>query len=184
MAWELGTLGAGNHNPSFSVWLWGGGITSAQAGPSGHLGFSLLDFLPEVITASPRGIFPLTRFESDEASNQYYLSRNICNYPIPDGVAVVNEALMWLFWVWIQLRWHHRALGHLCHECLADPTEEKNMLINYLNGVDGQGLTYGPTVMDEEPKWHVAQERRSHMWWLKETSGTARERRVTQSTAN
>lgn len=72
MAWELGTLGAENHNPSSSdcvcvcARVGGGGIMSAQAGPSGHLGFSLLDFLPEVITASHRGIFPLTRFEYDE----------------------------------------------------------------------------------------------------------------------
>lgn len=68
MAGELGTLGAENHNPSSSdcVRGWVGGIMSAQAGPSGHLGFSLLDFLPEVITASHRGIFPLTRFEYDE----------------------------------------------------------------------------------------------------------------------
>lgn len=140
MAWELGTLGAENHNPSSSDWLCvcgGGGIMSAQAGPSGHLGFSLLDFLPEVITASHRGIFPLTRFEYDE------VPANI----IYHAISAVTHLQSWT----------KQSCGSSGYEfshsdirVLKDICATSVWLINYLNGVDGQGLTYGPTVMDED----------------------------------
>lgn len=177
MAGELGTLGAENHNPSSSdcVCAWVGGIMSAQAGPSGHLGFSLLDFLPEVITASHRGIFPLTRFEYDE------VPANIIYHAIS---AVTQSPTAWQSWTKQPCGSSGYEFSHSDIRELKDICATSVWLINYLNGVDGQGLTYGPTVMGEEPKWHVAQERRSHMRWLKETSGTARELRVTQSTAN
>lgn len=123
-----------------------GGIMSAQAGPSGHLGFSLLDFLPEVITASHRGIFPPTRFEYDEV--------------IYHAISAIAQSLTaWQLWTKQSCGSSGYEFSHSDIRELKDICATSVWLINYLNGVDGQ-------------RWTVRGWLTAQLWWMKSLSDT------------
>lgn len=156
MARDLGTVGIGNHNPSFSVWLGGLGLSP------GHLPFimagpvSLAWSLP-VLWVFPRSFLPLTLFKSDRTSTKLVYS---CRQT-PTSLAATNTAAIWLKSVTTEsLR-----TSAPCQKS-ANPPENKGkifwlitQMVWLLNGgltqpdCDGRGAdaTLGPC---------------SHMWWL------------------
>lgn len=118
---------------------------------------SLLDFLPSVISACPLGLLPLTLFASDETTAKIFYQTEQRFHNCPTA---------WQSWTKrscgsLGYKFHYSDVQELEDICastvLGRPyrKEQKNMLINYLNGVDGQGLTY------------VAQ-----LWWMKSVRNT------------
>lgn len=151
MAGDLGTVGIGNRNPSFSVWLWVGedykypGWTTAWSHQGTYdfqcwtlsLAWSLL--ILWVFNINPLCVWRKTLF-----TNWFFtIARRL------DCLAVGNKLVIWLGWLRTSVP----------SQSLADPTERtENMLINYLNGVGRSVVDLcSPTVIDEATP---------HMWWL------------------
>lgn len=120
--------------------------------PPGHLWFTLLDFLPSVIPAHPLGLLPLTLFASEEPQAKIIYQTeqwfHNCSTALQSWTKHSYGSLGYKF--------HYSDVQELEDICAITVfgwpyrKEQKNMLINYLNGVDSQGLTY------------VAQ-----LWWMK-----------------